>query len=279
MQASKLPPGIVVVDAAFPVIDRGAGLACAWHHVITDPPYSPKVHAKATSTGSGGRGPVSRDFGFEHLTPDMRRTLAAAIDVTPGWSIVFSDFEGSFAWLEDVKRAEWVRCLPWIRWSQPQITGDRPPSGTEYVLHWHAKGRKAWWGDGGLTHYSRKCMRGADKHPTQKPLDLMLDIVSWFTKPGETVFDPCGGSGTTAVACMLLGRKCVTYEQDPKWAAEIRKRLITLPARDVEKAKDWVVETLQEAEEIERDPEAPGAWNRAQHRIEDAYSVALKVAP
>jgi site-specific DNA-methyltransferase (adenine-specific) len=47
-------------------------------------------------------------------------------------------------------------------------------------------------------------------HPTQKP----IDIINWCLElgGGKTILDPFLGSGTTAVACKELGRKCIGIE-------------------------------------------------------------------
>ena len=54
-------------------------------------------------------------------------------------------------------------------------------------------------------------------HPTQKPLALMQWLVSAYTNPGDTVIDPFAGSGTTALACLTLGRKCIAIEREQKY--------------------------------------------------------------
>ncbi len=54
-------------------------------------------------------------------------------------------------------------------------------------------------------------------HPTQKPVALMKRIIECSTNPGDLVFDPFMGSGTTGVACVLLGRRFVGAEIDPKY--------------------------------------------------------------
>lgn len=43
-------------------------------------------------------------------------------------------------------------------------------------------------------------------HPTQKPIELMLRLVNLFSNKGDTVLDFTMGSGSTGVACKLLGR-------------------------------------------------------------------------
>jgi len=56
---------------------------------------------------------------------------------------------------------------------------------------------------------------GGTEVPTQKPVALAAAFVSDFTAPGETVADPCMGSGTTGVAALAQGRKFIGCELDP----------------------------------------------------------------
>lgn len=51
-------------------------------------------------------------------------------------------------------------------------------------------------------------------NPAQKPLNLLLYLVSKFSKPDSVVFDLFSGTGTTAVAAALLGRSCVSVDND-----------------------------------------------------------------
>jgi DNA modification methylase len=45
-----------------------------------------------------------------------------------------------------------------------------------------------------------------NSHPTVKPIKLMSYLITLFTRPGDFVLDPFGGSGTTGLACKLLDR-------------------------------------------------------------------------
>ena len=54
-------------------------------------------------------------------------------------------------------------------------------------------------------------------HPTQKPVELMIRLIEASSKKEEVVFDPCVGSGTTAVACVKTERHFIGIEQDDKW--------------------------------------------------------------
>ncbi len=248
--------------------------------MVTDPPYSEHVHKKAISQ-SPGRGVRTRDLGFEHLSPELRLWTAGIAASIPRWSVIFSDIEGAHLWHRDLTAsgATYVRTIPWVRWSQPQMSGDRPPSGCELVIiaYGKGKGRKSWNGAGNLTHFSHTCMRGEDKHRAQKPLDLMLDLVSWFSNPGDTIIDPFAGSGTTALASQLLGRPFMGAEIDPTWAVRATVREKSVPCmveRDQERYQRWL--TSQEAFNIDK---ARRDANTAKTRAKLDAKAAATAAP
>ena len=62
------------------------------------------------------------------------------------------------------------------------------------------------------------------EHPTMKPVGLFAYLMKNSTKPGDSVLDSFGGSGTTLIASEQLGRKCYMMELDPKYCDVIRKR-------------------------------------------------------
>ncbi len=62
-------------------------------------------------------------------------------------------------------------------------------------------------------------------HPTQKPEKLLAKIILASSNPGEVVFDPFAGSGTTAVVAKKLGRKYVGVEIDETFCCLAEKRL------------------------------------------------------
>lgn len=62
-------------------------------------------------------------------------------------------------------------------------------------------------------------------HPTQKPVALFEYLIRTYTRPGDLVVDPFGGSGTTAVAARNLGRRWITGDTDAGYCAIMRKRL------------------------------------------------------
>ena len=63
-----------------------------------------------------------------------------------------------------------------------------------------------------------------DIHPTMKPIRLMARLVKNSTRPGQTVLDLFGGSGSTMMACEQLERSCFTMELDPRYVDAIINR-------------------------------------------------------
>ena len=64
-----------------------------------------------------------------------------------------------------------------------------------------------------------------ETHPTQKPVRLMRFIVEDYTKEGETILDPFGGTGTTGVAAQQLKRHYVLIETNKDYADFATARL------------------------------------------------------
>lgn len=75
----------------------------------------------------------------------------------------------------------------------------------------------------------------SDLHPTMKPLKLMGILIRNSSRPGETVLDTFGGSGSTMMACEQLGRRCYTMELDPHYCDVIIDRWEKYTGRQAEK--------------------------------------------
>ena len=226
------------------------------HVMITDPPYRAHVHEAATSQSIEG-GARHRDLGFDHLTEELRLWTCALASKVERWSVIFSDVESVGLWKSGLEQcgATYIRAIPWVRWSMPQLSGDRPPQGHEMIVvaYGQGKGRKHWNGPGNLTHFAHTALRGEGKHKCEKPLDLMLDLADWFSDPGELVIDPFMGSGTTGVACDLLRRNFHGCEQDAEWHRKAESRLLSpLSERDRERAARWLARAKEVDAEKER---------------------------
>jgi DNA modification methylase len=64
------------------------------------------------------------------------------------------------------------------------------------------------------------------RHPTEKPIDLIADLIQNSTRPGDTVLDPFMGSGTTAVAAIRNDREYVGFEVDGENYRDVIERRI-----------------------------------------------------
>ena len=68
-------------------------------------------------------------------------------------------------------------------------------------------------------------MRENTDHPTQKPEKLIAKLILASSRPGDMVFDPFLGSGTTAVVAKKLGRHYCGVEANEQYCTWIAKRL------------------------------------------------------
>lgn len=262
---------------------------------ITDPPFSDNVHDNAMSSHTlASGGPASRDIGYAAITPADRAAIARIAACVPRWTVVHSDLESTHLWRDAMAAAgvEYIRQVDWIRWVQPQQSGDRPCQGCEAVLHFHsqtigARGgvkpkAKHWNGSGGWTHYDNRGIRGHDKRQGQKPIGLLLTLVSSFSDPGECVYDGRAGAGTTALACRLLGRDSVCYEKEAEWAAFAADRERAYPCdRDLDQIRewiDWIREECNRTFPTMKGPEAENARRRVAMRIADADRAERVIA-
>ena len=64
------------------------------------------------------------------------------------------------------------------------------------------------------------------KHPTQKPLALLVRIILASTQHGAWILDPFSGSGTTGIAASLTGRRYLGIEKEKEYLdMSIRRRM------------------------------------------------------
>lgn len=95
---------------------------------------------------------------------------------------------------------------------------------------------KFWWN---VFSVSREQKRREDSpHPHQKPIELLANILEYFTAY-KTLHDPFWWSGSTMVACHQLNRKCYMSELDPKYVQTIINRMIKLDST-LEIKRNWV---------------------------------------
>lgn len=62
-------------------------------------------------------------------------------------------------------------------------------------------------------------------HPSKKPIPVMARIINDLTKPGDTIFDPFMGSGSTGVAAVMAGRNFIGCEKNKEFFDVAESRL------------------------------------------------------
>ena len=84
---------------------------------------------------------------------------------------------------------------------------------------------------------SRKCLTKPDVlkhtrphhtkkiHETEKPVQLLVDILEYCTEPGDIALDPFGGSLSLALACMETKTNAIVIEKDKEMVQKGMKRV------------------------------------------------------
>jgi site-specific DNA-methyltransferase (adenine-specific) len=124
----------------------------------------------------------------------------------------------------------WRLCIAAKNFAQV-LPGPMWPS-YEPVLAWWTPG-ESWVGGGCRRDFvladtspsSRKKNGDVVKgHPCPRPLLHARHFIGNWCRPGGVVIDPFGGSGTTGVASIKEGRRCLLIEKEPAYAAIARRR-------------------------------------------------------
>ncbi len=208
-------------------------------HVLTDPPYSERVHRRLGNEGRSDGARARQSLTFSCLTTELAQAVALEVcRIARRWILVFCDEISFGVWVEALEAAggEYVRKGTWVKTdAMPQMSGDRPSTGTEEIVIAHAPrpngGRLRWNGGGRKAVYEGRAQEpGITRiHPAQKPLWLMEALVRDFTDPGELIADPFAGGATSLVAAARLGRRGVGWELNPATHAEALLRLSGAP--------------------------------------------------
>ena len=208
--------------------------------VITDPPYSSGGMVRSDRTGTTGskytRGEVIQQADFTGDSRDQRAYaywsalwLGESMRVTKpgGVALAFTDWRQLPATTDALQSGGWLwrGIVPWHKPTARPMAG-RFTAHCEYVV-WGSNGVMPVSFDGSMPvlpgFYQASPPRDRD-HQTQKPLDVMRDLVK-IVPEGGTVLDPFMGSGTTGVAAILEGRKFIGCEMVPHYAEVAERRI------------------------------------------------------
>lgn len=199
--------------------------------VLTDPPY-------IVDSVGGGQKPLS------HRAKKVSRTLKAA-ELTKGYDYhrAFCEFSRLCKTANILVFCSNLQIADTMQWfstesMNPQLlvwhkTNPIPTNylhylpDTEYIVYARKRGATFNWETLPLSSYSKvytsPLVKG--RHPNQKPMQFISNLIQIHSNEGDTVLDPFAGSGTTAIAASKLGRKFIVCEKDEAFYADMVKRI------------------------------------------------------
>lgn len=70
-------------------------------------------------------------------------------------------------------------------------------------------------------------------HPTQKPVPILEYLIRLFTDQGETVIDPCCGSGSTLLAAAMNNRNAYGFEIKKDFVRDAEQKVLSCIQQDM----------------------------------------------
>lgn len=209
--------------------------------IITDPPFNivekigKNIHlfrqGEKQANASISKDSMNFDIGFDQMTWLER---IPKILKKGGNLIIFNDWENMGDIAKALRKHKIkVKCLN--HWQKnnpcPAEWGRRFVAGREYFLHCTNGGKYEFNVDKlhkGCFNYplTKPSEKKSGKHPNQKPLNLMEELIDILSIEGQTVLDPFMGSGSTGVACKNLNRNFIGIELDKAYFDIAKDRLI-----------------------------------------------------
>jgi DNA modification methylase len=188
------------------------------HLMVTDPPYG--VNYDPAWRNAAGIGAT-------------RRTGKVANDDRADWREAWALFPGDVAYvwhgaLHATTVAESLIASGFdiraqIIWAKERLVLSRGDYHWQHEPCWYvvrAKSKGHWSGDRTQTTLWSIPSRDQDAatiHGTQKPVDCMRRPMLNNSSPGQAVYEPFSGSGTTLIAAETTGRVCLAMELDPAY--------------------------------------------------------------
>ncbi len=209
--------------------------------VLIDPPYliSRESNFKNYSDSASDElvnkyGKLSIDFGdwdkkeldWDNLFKEYYRILKNG-----GTIIVFYDIWKSSEIKESAEKYKFKqpRVGLWVKNNPVPINSkiNYLSNSTEYFFTFTKKSKPTFNSSYDNALYQYPICHGKERyqHPTQKPLELIKDLIKKHSNPGDIVLDSFAGTGTTAHACILLDRKFIMIEKEEEYFNIIKDRL------------------------------------------------------
>lgn len=203
------------------------------HLMVTDPPYGveydPAWRARAgVSLNKKKLGSVSNDD---------------KADWTEAWALFPGDV--AYIWHAGRHASEVERSITecgfeiraQIIWAKDRFALSRGHYHWQHEPCWYAvrKGSSGSWnGDRAQSTLWKIAARddSGHGHGTQKPVECMKRPIENNSSPGQAVYEPFSGSGTTIIAAEMTGRSCHAIELDPKYVDVAVKRWQNFTGKD-----------------------------------------------
>jgi hypothetical protein len=218
-----------------------AGLTPSVDVLITDPPFSPRVHAGQRvkrADASHGHAVTAHGLGYDAWTAaDVDLFVTTWSPRVTRWMVILCShdmvplYERALVTAGRYVFAP-VPCI--TRGMSVRLAGDGPSSWTVYALAARPVGMRPLSGTlpgAYVGPRERLAMPGA------KPLWLMHALVTDYTRACDVVCDPCAGSGSALVAARAIHRTCIGGEPDPARYALMRERLDRAAAKAVDSSQ------------------------------------------
>lgn len=212
------------------------------HLMVTDPPYGVEYSAGWRNDAMPTKNDPSR-----WRDGSGRATGKVENDDRADWSEVYALFPGDVAYVwhagnkANIVAENLVGCGLLIRsqiiWVKNQLVIGRGDYHPQHEPCWYAvrKNRKGHYCGGRkqTTVWNIDRPRKSETgHSTQKPIECMKRPIENNSSPGQAVYDPFLGSGTTLIAAEMTGRKCHGLELSPAYCDVIVKRWQDFTGKD-----------------------------------------------
>jgi DNA modification methylase len=194
------------------------------HLMVTDPPYGVEYDAawrnRAAAQGKIGQKKASRAIGtvLNDDRADWRETWA----LFPG-DVAYVWHAGTKAGLvlESLEALDLI-VRTQIIWAKNNFAIGRGHYHVQHEPCWYVvrKGKRGHWAaDRKQTTLWAigKPTKSETGHSTQKPVECMRRPIENNSSPGQAVYDPFLGSGTTIIAAEMTGRACHAIELSPAY--------------------------------------------------------------
>lgn len=184
--------------------------------VITDPPYSSggfqETGKKVGSIGTRADDSIQLDNLSTRGYIALIREVCRAVPSADEW-FIFTDWK-MWTWVLEGAEMGGVKTRNMIVWDKQQM-GMGLPWRNQHELIYYGKRTPAVINTGKYGNVLQAPRTGNVEHPTEKPVRLMQDLLA--NASAGMVCDPFMGSGTTGVACQMMGRPFVGVEIEPKY--------------------------------------------------------------